>query len=81
MININKPIRFYPDRGLHKSDMLFVDKILSFDSDSCLCTVKYEDGNKPSDPRTLFDLKTGKVLTINVEFGNYYAENYDENGK
>lgn len=76
-INVNKPIRFMPDRGTHRYDILFIDKILSFDGDTCLCMIKKEN-DFPSDARTLFDLKTGRVLTENIEFGNYYAENYDK---
>lgn len=79
-IVFNKPIRFYPDRGLHKADMLYLEDVIFANENVCLCTVMGEDF-EIHDKRTLFDIKTGEVLTTNLEYGNYYAENYDKNGK
>lgn len=75
-IDLNKPTRLYPDSGLHKSDMLYIKDILFSNDKVCLCTVMFDNKETFDDNMMLFDLKTGKVLTLNAHWGSYYAENY-----
>ncbi len=71
MVNTGKKVKFIADRGRQYSDFVMVNII--FENESiCLCESDLKGKNKV----ILFDKKDGKVLTENVDYGCYYAENY-----
>ncbi len=69
-INTTKKVRFTSDRGRHKYDDFYMTEIVFENDDVCLCK---SDINE----LILFDKNTREVLTKNVEYGNYYAENIE----
>lgn len=70
-VDTTKKVRFTSDCGRHKYDDFYMTDIVFENENVCLC-------NSDIDELILFDKNTNKVLTVNVETGYYYAENYDE---
>lgn len=70
-IDTTKKVRFISDRGNYKYDDFYMTNIIFEDDEICLCKSNIKE-------LILFDKTTKQVLTENVSYGNYYAENYDK---
>ncbi len=71
MVNTSEKVKFISDRGIRYDDFIMVN-VLFENKYICLC----ESNLKGESKVILFNKKDGKVLTENVSYGCYYAENY-----
>ena len=69
-INTTKKVRFTSDRGRFKYDDFCMTEIVFENHKVCLCKSNIDE-------LILFNKVTKEVLTENVSYGNYYAENFE----
>ena len=68
MIDTTKKVKFISDCGSWKYSDFNMTDIIFESNEVCLC-------NSDINELILFDKKNRKVLTENMSYGNYYAEN------